>query len=101
MGIQAGRNTAGGAPPGQLFHPDRVIQVIASLAAVFGRELEAEEAELTAPFVELPRELPGLFPLVDPRRYFVLDEAADRFTQLGVMFGEGRGEGTRFHSSGE
>ena len=63
--------------------------MVTALSAVFDRELQPQKAELPTPGEQVERELPGLFPLVDPWRDFVLDEPPDRFPELGVVLGEG------------
>jgi hypothetical protein len=69
----------------ELLDPDRVVDVVAALAAVLGLVLEPEEAELAAAVVERARELPGLLPLVDVGSDLPGDEAADRLAQLLVL----------------
>jgi hypothetical protein len=74
----------------QLLDPDRIVDVVASLAAVLGLVFEAEEAELAAAVVELAGELARLLPSLDVRRDLLTDEAADGFPQLLVLLAEGR-----------
>ena len=76
----------------ELLDPDGVVDVVAALAAVFGLELEAEEAELPAAVVELPRELARLLPFVDVGSDLLADEASDRLAQLLVLLAERREE---------
>jgi len=73
---------------GQLFDPDRVVQVGAALAAVGLGELQPEEAELGAAAVELTREFARRLPLVDVGRDLLGDEAGDGFAQLLVLLAE-------------
>jgi hypothetical protein len=77
----------------ELLHPDRVVDVVAALAAVLGLVLEAEEAELAAAVVELTGELARLLPLLDVRGDLLGDEVPDRFAQLLVLLGERREQG--------
>ena len=86
-------DAAAAARAGELLDPDRVVDVVAALAAVLGLVLEAEEAELAAAGVELAGELARLLPLVDVRRDLLGDEAADRLAQLLVLLAEGRQRG--------
>jgi hypothetical protein len=90
MGPEPGCDPAAAARVGELLDPDRVVDVVAALAAVLGLVLEAEEAELTAAVVELPWELARLLPLVDVRSDLFGNEAPDRLAQLLVLLAEGR-----------
>jgi hypothetical protein len=90
VGVEPGGHAAGAAAAGQLFDPDRIVQVGAALAAQLLRELQPEEAELGAAAVELAREFARVLPLVDVRRDLLGDEALDGFPQLLVLFAEGR-----------
>ena len=83
---------AGRARRGQLLGPDCVVDVVAALAPELHRVLQAEEAELGRPGVELARELPGRLPLVHVRRDLGPHPAVDRLAQLLVLVGE-RGQG--------
>jgi hypothetical protein len=74
----------------ELLHPDGVVDVIATLPAVLGLVLQAEEAELAAALVQLTWELAGLLPLVDVRGDLLGDEAANGLAQLLVLLAEGR-----------
>ena len=85
------RGDASRAPrPRQLLDPHRVVQVVAALAAVALRELQAEEAELGAAAVEVTGEFPRRLPLVDVRRHLGGDETLDRPAQLLVLLTERR-----------
>jgi hypothetical protein len=86
----ARRDATAAAGPRELFHPDRVVDVVAALAPVLGLVLEPEEAEVPAAVVELARELTRLLPLIDVRRDLLGDEAADCVAQLLVLLCEGR-----------
>jgi hypothetical protein len=88
-----GRDPAAAPGPGELFEPDRVVYVVAALPAVLDLVLEAEEAKLAAPGIELAWELARLLPLVNVRRDLLADEAADRLAQLLVLRREGRQDG--------
>ena len=90
VGVEPGGDAAGAAAAGQLFDPDRVVQVSAALTAVLLGELQAEEAQLGAAPVELTGEFPRRLPLVDVWRDLLADEAADRLAQLLVLLAEGR-----------
>jgi hypothetical protein len=76
----------------ELLDPDGVVDVVPALAAVLGLVLEAEEAELAAAVVELPRELARLLPFVDVGSDLLADEAPDRLPQLLVLLTEWREE---------
>jgi hypothetical protein len=93
VGADAGRDPAAAAGVGELLDPDRVVDVVAALAAVFGLVLEAEEAELSAAVVELAGELARLLPLIDVGRDLVADETAGGLAQLFVLLAEGRERG--------
>jgi hypothetical protein len=93
MGPEPGRNSAAATRARELLDPDGVVDVVAALAAVFGFELQSQEAELAAAGIELARELAGLLPLLDVGRDLLADEAPDRFAQLLVLLGERREEG--------
>ena len=80
---------------GHLFRPDRVVDVVAALAAQLLGVLEAEEAELGGPRIELARELARLVPLVHVGRDLGRDPARDRLAELLVLVREGRDERTR------
>ena len=82
-------------PPGarQLLGPDRVVDVVAALAAELLGVLEAEEAELAAALVQLARELARLLPLVDVGGDLLADEAPHRLAELLVLLGERRQQG--------
>jgi hypothetical protein len=81
---------AGGAGGGELFGPDGVVDVVAALAAELHRVLEAEEAELAGPVVELARELARRLPLVDVRDDLGGHPAVDRLAERLVLLGERR-----------
>src|SRR5262249_11519061 len=87
---EAGRDPAAAAGARELLDPDRVMDVVAALAAVLRLVLEAEEAELAAAVVELAGKLPRLLPFVDVGSDLVGDEAADRLAELLVLLAEGR-----------
>jgi hypothetical protein len=87
---EAGGDAAAAARARELLDPDRVVDVVAALAAVLGLVLEPEEAELPAPVVELARELARLLPLVDVWGDLLADEAPDRLAQLLMLLAEGR-----------
>src|SRR5205085_12414772 len=89
-GAEPGGDAAGAAGAGQLFEPERVVQVGAALPAVLLRELQPEEAELGATAVELAGEFPRRLPLGDVRRDLLRNEAADGLPQLLVLRAEGR-----------
>ena len=90
MRAEPGGDSAAGAGGDQLLGPDRVMEVVAALAAELDRVLEAEEAELGGAVVELARELPRLFPLVLVGDDLLGHPAADRRAQLLVLVGERR-----------
>ena len=73
-----------------LLGEDRVVHVVAALAAVLLRVLEPEEAELAHAREQLARELPRLLPLGRVRADLLLDERAERLAQRLVLLGEGR-----------
>jgi hypothetical protein len=66
------------------------VDVVAALAPVLGRVLEAEEAELAAAVVELARKLACLLPLVYVGCDLLGNETADRLAQFLVLLPEGR-----------
>jgi hypothetical protein len=90
VGVEPGGDAAGAARAGQLLDPDRVVQVVAALAAVALGELQPEEAQLGAARVQLARELARRLPLVDVRSDLLGDEAGDGLAQLLVLLAERR-----------
>jgi hypothetical protein len=68
------------------------VDVIAALTPELDGVLQAEEAELGGPGVQLARELPRRLPLVHVRRDLGSHPAVDRLAQLLVLVGE-RGQG--------
>jgi hypothetical protein len=94
VGAEARRDAAAAARARELLDPDRVVDVVAALAAVLGLVLEPEEAELAAAVVELARELARLLPLIDVRGDLLADEAPDGLAQLLVLLGERRQQRT-------
>jgi hypothetical protein len=71
------------------------MEVVAALAAVALRELQAEEAELGAAAVKLAREFFGALSLIDVRRHLGGDEPRHRPPQLLVLLAERRQHGPR------
>ncbi len=90
VGAKAGADPAGGAGCRKLLGPDRVVDVIAALAAKLGRVLEAEEAELGGAGVELTGELARFFPGVDIGRDLRSHPPMDRLAKLRMLVCERR-----------
>jgi hypothetical protein len=85
-------NAAARPGGGELLRPDRVVDVIASLAAELHRVLEAEEAELGGALEQLAGELARLLPGVEVGRDLLSHPPADGLPKLLVLVGEGRQE---------
>ena len=85
VGAEAGADPARHPGGGDLLGPDRVVELVAALAAEPLGVLEAEEAELGGAVEELARELAPLLPLVLEGDDLGLDPAADRRPQLLVL----------------
>jgi hypothetical protein len=94
VGAETGSHSAAAPGARELLDPDRVVDVVAALTAVFGLVLEAEKAELATAVVELAWKLAGLLPVIDVRGDLLGDEAADRLAKLLVLLGEWRKQGT-------
>ena len=81
-------------PPGsgrrQLLGPDRVVNVVAALAAELLGVLEAQEAELAGAGVELARELARLLPVVEVGDDLLAHPASDGLAKRLVLVGERR-----------
>jgi len=90
MGVQTGGDSAGGAPAGELLHPDRIVEMAAALAAVFLGELEAEETELATSVEEVARKETILFPTGHVWRDLLLDKSPHGLTKFFVLSGERR-----------
>ena len=90
----AGRQPARAAAR-QLLGEDRVVQVVAALAAVLLGVLQAEEADPRQLGEDLVGEPARLLPLGGVRAQLVGDEAPDRLAQRLVLVGEGRVGGHR------
>ena len=73
----------------ELLDEHRLVQVVAALAAVLRRVLQAEQALRRELREDLVREPAVLLPLLRVRRQLAVEEAADRRAQLLVLGGEG------------
>src|SRR5690606_20388888 len=84
------RRDAPRAAARQLLDEDRVVDVVAALAAVLLRVLEAEVAELGAAAEDVVGKPALLLPLGGVGAELVRDEAADRLAELLVLLRERR-----------
>src|SRR5215207_10164551 len=83
-------DATGGARARQFLDVGGVVDIVAALAAVPGRELEPEEAELARPPEQVAGELAGGLPLLDVGGDLLGHPRAHRLAQVLVLLGERR-----------
>ena len=93
-GRRVPRRPAARPGSGHLFRPDRVVDVVAALAAQLLGVFEAEELEPGGPRIELAGELARFVPIVHVGRDLGRDPARDRSAELLVLVCEGGDERT-------